>query len=210
MRAKRLFLPALAIAAAVIASIQPALWEDTRAITRVPTTVKAIALTLDDGPHSKMTPEILAVLKEKGVRVTFFVLGENVDQRPELLARELVDGHEIAVHGYHHVSLAKVDKAKVTAELTNAEQAIGRQTAVRPALFRPPGGSYNDTVLSVVRERGYTMVVWDVDPHDWARPPVDSVVGAVLRRAAPGSIVLLHDGQYPLPTPKALTGMCGN
>jgi peptidoglycan/xylan/chitin deacetylase (PgdA/CDA1 family) len=66
MRAKRLFLPALAIAAAVIASIQPALWEDTRAITRVPTTVKAIALTLDDGPHSKMTPEILAVLKEKG------------------------------------------------------------------------------------------------------------------------------------------------
>ncbi|HWQ60912.1 MAG TPA: polysaccharide deacetylase family protein [Negativicutes bacterium] len=203
MRTRRLLLPALVIAAAVMVNTRSELWEDRRVVTRVPTTVPAIALTLDDGPHYKMTPEILAVLKDKGVRVTFFVLGENVDRSPDLLAREVADGHEVAVHGYHHASLARLDKAHVTAELANTERAIGRE-AGKPALFRPPGGSYNDTVFSAARERGYTMVLWDIDPHDWARPPVDNVVGTVLRRAAPGSIVLLHDGQYPLPTAKAL------
>lgn len=199
-----MLLPVLVIAAAAIARSEPALWDNPRAVSHVPTTLPVIALTLDDGPHYKMTPEILAVLKEKGVRVTFFVLGENVDQRPDILAREVADGHEIAVHGYRHTSLAKLDKDRVTAELTEAERAIGRGTKAKPALFRPPGGRYSETVLAAARERGYTMVLWDIDPHDWARPPVDKVVETVLRRASPGSIVLLHDGQYPLPTPRAL------
>lgn len=204
MRTGRLLLPVLVIAAAAVVQTQPELWDDPRTVSHVPTTAPVIALTLDDGPHYRMTPEILAVLKEKGVRVTFFVLGENADQQPEILAREAADGHEIAVHGYHHVSLARLDKARVTAELRDAERAIGRGTAVKPRLFRPPGGRYNATVLAAARELGYTLVLWDIDPHDWARPPVENVVGTVLRRAAPGSIVLLHDGQYPLPTPKAL------
>ena len=204
MRARQWFLPVLVVLTGVAINTQPELWRDERAISHVATTVPVIALTIDDGPHYKMTPQVLAVLKEKGARATFFVLGENVDRRPELLAKEVADGHEIAVHGYHHNSLARRDKAAVAAELERAEEAIGRVTTVKPALFRPPGGSSSATVAAAARERGYTMVLWDVDPQDWARPPVGSVVGTVMRRAAPGSIVLLHDGQYPLPTPQAL------
>ncbi|MDR7868422.1 MAG: polysaccharide deacetylase family protein [Sporomusaceae bacterium] len=204
MKTNRLLLPALVLAVMAIVGTQPDLWQDTRAITRVPTAVKVIALTLDDGPHYKMTPEILAVLKEKQVRATFFVLGENAVKSPEFVAREAADGHEIAVHGYHHSSLARLNRKDINAELAAAEKAIGREAAARPVLFRPPGGLYSDVVVAAARNRGYTLVLWDIDPHDWARPPVDSVVGTVLKRAAPGSIVLLHDGQYPLPTAKAL------
>lgn len=204
MRSRRLLLPALVIAAVAMVNTHAELWEDRRAVTHVPTTVPAIALTLDDGPHRKTTPEVLAVLKEKSVRATFFVLGENADRHPELLAREAAEGHEVAVHGYRHVSLAKLDKEHVAAELANAERAIDRGAAERAVLFRPPGGNFSDAVVAAARERGYTLVLWDIDPRDWSRPPVDSVVAAVLRRAAPGSIVLLHDGMYPLPTPRAL------
>ncbi len=204
MKTRRLLLPVLVFMVAAAVGTRPELWRDEQVVSHVSTAVRAVALTIDDGPHYKTTPEVLAVLKEKGVRATFFVLGENVDRRPELLAREVADGHEIAVHGYHHISLTRQDKAAVAAELERAEQAIGRGTAVKPRLFRPPGGHYNAAVVAAARERGYTMVLWDVDPHDWARPPAEDVVKTVLRQATPGSIVLLHDGQYPLPTPRAL------
>lgn len=204
MKTARLVLPAMVLAAMAVAGTQPALWQDTRAVTHVPTSAKVIALTIDDGPHYKTTPEILAVLKDKQVRATFFVLGENAVRNPELVAREEADGHEIAVHGYHHASLAKLAKKEVAAELAAAEKALGRAAAGRLSLFRPPGGLYGDGVVAAARERGYTLVLWDIDPHDWARPPVANVVAAVLKRAAPGSIVLLHDGQYPLPTARAL------
>ncbi|WP_090932803.1 polysaccharide deacetylase family protein [Pelosinus propionicus] len=177
--------------------------DNDKAIRKVPTTHKVVALTVDDGPHNMMTPQLLAVLKEKNARVTFFVLGEHAAAHPEIVAQEVADGHEVASHAYNHRFLSKISKEEMGEELDKAEKAI-MAAAPKPVLFRPPGGAYNDTVVAEAQLRGYTTVLWSVDPGDWRRPSVSSVVENVMNHVKPGSIVLLHDGQYPLPTPEAL------
>lgn len=177
--------------------------DDAHTISKVSTSHKVVALTIDDGPHYKVTPEILAVLKEKQVKVTFFVLGVNAEHFPKIFAQEVADGHEIGTHTYSHPSLPKLGPKKITEEFDKAEKVIAA-TAPKPTLFRPPGGFYNRQVIELARQYGYTTVLWSIDPHDWSRPPTEKVVEKVLKDTKPGSIILLHDGQYPLPTPQAI------
>lgn len=189
------------LGAAVLA--QGMLAEKGKVIKKVPTTHKVVALTVDDGPHYKTTPQMLAVLREKNVKLTLFILGENAASHPELLAQAVADGHEIANHAYSHNSLAKMSKAEVGEELDKAEKAI-MVAAPKPTLFRPPGGAYNDNVIAESQKRGYTTILWSIDTGDWRRPSVQHVVDSVMNNVEPGSIVLLHEGQYPLPTPEAI------
>ncbi|HEY3425251.1 MAG TPA: polysaccharide deacetylase family protein [Negativicutes bacterium] len=174
-----------------------------KVIKKVPTTHKVVALTIDDVPHYKTTPQMLAVLRAKQVKLTLFILGENAASHPEILAQAVADGHEIATHGYSHKLLTQMSRAACGEELDKAEKVICA-VAPKPILFRPPGGAYNDAVLAEARSRGYTTILWSVDPGDWRRPSVDQVVNNVMNNVEPGSIVLLHDGQYPLPTPEAI------
>lgn len=176
---------------------------DKEVIRSIPTTHKVAALTFDDGPHYQATPQLLAVLREKKVKSTFFVLGKHAEQHPEILAQAVADGHEIASHAYSHKLLHRLSKEAYDAELDQAERAICA-VAPKPTLFRPPGGAYNEGVLSAARSRGYGVILWSIDPGDWRRPSVSYVVNNVLKEVQPGSIVLLHDGQYPLPTPEAV------
>lgn len=184
--------------------VQGLVLSDNTVIKKVPTTHKVVALSLDDGPHYKTTPQILKVLKEKNVKVTFFVLGQNAQDHPEIVAQELADGHEIASHAYSHRLLTKLSQKEVAEELDKTEKTIIAAKAPQPTLFRPPGGAYNDSILEEARQRGYMTVIWSVDPGDWRRPSVASVVETIMTQVQPGSIVLLHDGQYPLPTGEAL------
>ena len=177
--------------------------EQGKVIKKVPTTHKVVALTVDDGPHSKATPELLAVLREKQVKLTLFILGENAKSHPEILAQAVSDGHEIATHAYSHKFLSKIGNREVEQELDEAEKVI-TMVAPKPTLFRPPGGAYNDYVLAEAAKRGYTTILWSIDTGDWRRPSVKEVVDAVMKEVKPGSIVLMHDGQYPLPTPEAI------
>jgi len=176
---------------------------DGKVIRKVPTIHKVVALTIDDGPHDKTTPQMLAVLKEKNVKLTLFILGENAKEHPEILAQAVADGHEIATHAYSHNLLTKMSNTQVGEELDAAEKVI-TAVAPKPALFRPPGGAYSDVVTKQAQQRGYTTILWSVDPGDWRRPSVSHVVDVVMKNVQPGSIVLLHDGQYPLPTPEAI------
>lgn len=187
-----------------LVEIQQSFWCIEHTIKTIPTTHKVVALTIDDGPHYKTTPEILAVLKEKHVRATFFVLGENVERSQELLNQEVTDGHEIGNHAYSHKPLTKMTKNQIKEELTKTENLITK-VASKPVLFRPPGGTYNKVVLQTAQDTGYTTVLWSIDPHDWDHPSVKQVVAQVINNVKPGSIVLLHDGQYPLPTSKAIS-----
>ncbi|VBB05325.1 polysaccharide deacetylase [Lucifera butyrica] len=185
-------------------AVQDTVWNHDKPISRVPTTQKVVALTVDDGPHYKTTPVLLQILRKKKVHVTFFVLGSNAALHPEILAQAVADGHEIANHAYSHVILTKMSRNQYEEEMDKAEKAIVA-VAPKPRLFRPPGGAYNDGILEAARARGYTTVLWSIDPRDWRRPSVDAVVKTVMDQVKPGSIILLHDGQYPLPTPQAVS-----
>ncbi|WP_378955701.1 polysaccharide deacetylase family protein [Pelosinus sp. sgz500959] len=189
------------IAAAVLT--QGITSDQEKVIKKVPTTHKVVALTVDDGPHYKTTPQMLAILREKKVKLTLFILGENAKSHPEILAQAVADGHEIANHAYSHQLLSKMSKDDVQKELNQAEKVI-TAVAPMPTLFRPPGGAYNHYVLEESAKHGYTTILWSIDPGDWRRPSVESVVDEVMKKIEPGSIVLLHDGQYPLPTPEAI------
>lgn len=192
------------VALTVIAKIsQGMLMEEAKIVRHIPTARKVIALTFDDGPNPKTTPEVLKVLREKNVKATFFILGENAKQYPELVAKAASEGHEIGSHSYTHRHLKDLSEEECAEELDKAEEIIGT-VAPRPKLFRPPGGLYNDIVLREAKKRGYTTVLWSVDPEDWKRPSVQNVIKTVMDKAKSGGIILMHDGIYPLPTPKAV------
>ncbi|MEN6414693.1 MAG: polysaccharide deacetylase family protein [Veillonellales bacterium] len=197
---------AICLAVTVAGITKSNLIDETKVVKKVPTTHKVVALTFDDGPHYKTTPQLLAILKEKQVKATLFILGENAAQHPEILAQAVADGHEIGTHAYSHRALNKLPRDQVAEELDKAEKVIA-VVAPRPILFRPPGGAVNDNVLAVALNKGYTTVLWSVDPRDWSRPSVAQVVNTVMHDVKPGSIVLLHDGQYPLPTPEAIVSI---
>lgn len=174
-----------------------------KVIKKVTTNQKVVALTVDDGPNSKSTPELLAVLREKNVKLTMFILGRNAEQHPELLAQAAADGHEIASHTYSHNFINRISREEFEKELDKTEKLI-TAVAQKPVLLRPPGGGYNDAVVLQAQRRGYTCVLWSVDTQDWKRPSVSTVVNNAMSGIQPGSIVLMHDGQDNLPTAKAI------
>lgn len=177
--------------------------EHHQVIRKIDTQQKIVALTFDDGPNPRTTPEILKILRDKQVKATFFVLGENVEAYPALVRQAAADGHEIASHSYTHRYLTKITPEECEAEIEKASQVIAQQVAA-PTLFRPPGGLYNDNVIEAAQKRNYSVILWSVDTLDWQRPSPGTIVRTVVDELSPGGIVLLHDGLYPMPTPKAL------
>lgn len=151
---------------------------------------KVIALTFDDGPDPLYTGHILDVLKEKDVKATFFVLGENVKNNPDLLWRIREEGHEIANHGYSH----NYDPSQFIEELIRTDEVIYELLKERTVYYRPPGGIVSETVIAGVKEQGYILTLWSVDSNDWRNPGPNRIVENVVKNSFPGAIVLLHDG----------------
>lgn len=172
-------------------------------IRQVPTTHKVVAFTFDDGPHPGTTPELLKVLREKGVKATFFILGRNAEVYGDLLKQVIADGHEIGNHGYSHQFLHQIPMEQYLGEIERNELLLAK-VGVKPVLFRPAGGGYNDLLVSKLQEKGYTTVMWTVDTRDWSRPPVSQVIKIASENMRPGNIFLFHDGQDKMPTPQAV------
>lgn len=174
-----------------------------KAIKKIPTNHKIIALTFDDGPHPSTTGELLAVLDRNQVKATFFVLGANAQKYPQLLAAIAACGHELASHSYTHRIPSRLPPQELLSEVKAAESVI-MSVAPRPELFRPPGGGYNDAIVGLLRENGYTTVLWSIDPRDWERRSAAQTAGFVTAKAEPGAIVLLHEGECAANTPAAV------
>lgn len=155
---------------------------------------RTIALTFDDGPHSGLTERLLAILRQEKVRATFFVVGKMVERRPDLVRMEIADGHEVANHTYSHPRLPALTPEQMTQELRSGIASIERVTRIRPCLYRPPGGEYDDRVVEVTKRLGLTMVLWTSDPADFAYPAPQVIEQRVLHKAGNGGIILLHDG----------------
>ena len=173
----------------------------TYVIRRYGRKAKTVALTFDDGPDGRYTPMILDTLRSRGVPATFFVIGENAEIHPELLKRELREGHEIGNHTFTHPNLALVGKSLTRFELNATERLLEAVLDRRTALWRPPyfGDAEPTTAdelvpVSIAQELGYITVGLHIDPGDWETPGVDSIIGRTLAQLDRGNIVLLHDG----------------
>jgi peptidoglycan/xylan/chitin deacetylase (PgdA/CDA1 family) len=153
---------------------------------------KCIALTFDDGPVPG-TARLLDVLKAEDVRVTFFVLGSQVAHHPDLIRREIAEGHEVGNHTYRHVDLARASNAKIKAELGHTQSAIRHATGITPVLLRPPYGATNRRVSVIAQRYRLAQCLWTLDPLDWRNRDPALVTRRVVRGARPGYIILLHD-----------------
>ena len=166
---------------------------------------KYIALTFDDGPHIRYTLEILDILKENNATATFFVIGENAKEHPELIEKIVDSGCEIGNHTWSHAFLDALCEKDIRKEMSLADEIITELTGKAPTLFRAPGGRINDTVLKVADEFGYTSVLWSKDTRDWSCPSVSYVISAATDKSQNGDIILFHDyNAKNSPTPEAL------
>ena len=154
---------------------------------------KVIALTFDDGPSKKLTPQLLDTLKRYGAHCTFFVVGQNAAEHPEILQRAVAEGHEIADHSWSHPSLSKLSVSGINSQLDRTDAAIEKAIGHKPVLVRPPYGATNSTVRRILAERGQTDILWSVDPLDWKYRNADRVERELVKGAAPGAILLSHD-----------------
>jgi peptidoglycan/xylan/chitin deacetylase (PgdA/CDA1 family) len=153
-----------------------------------------IAMTFDDGPSATLTPKLLDLLAAHHIKATFFVIGENVAEHPDIVARAAREGHEIANHSWSHPNLAKMSDEGVRRQLWQTDEAIKSATGTRPTLLRPPYGSITEREKRWIHDEfGYQIVLWDVDPYDWKRPGPAVVRNRILQETRPGSIVLSHD-----------------
>ena len=149
-----------------------------------------VALTFDDGPSSKYTPQLLAGLKERNVQATFFLMGKNIEGKEELVRQMQEEGHLIGNHTYDHVELDKISREAAKEEITDTNKAICAITGNCPSFLRPPYGSWPKNLDLYV-----TMfpVLWDIDTLDWKSKNVESILQIVLSQVEDGSVILMHD-----------------
>jgi peptidoglycan/xylan/chitin deacetylase (PgdA/CDA1 family) len=164
-----------------------------------------IALTFDDGPHPKYTPQILDILAEYQVPATFFAVGENIRAYPAVAKRIVAEGHELGNHTFHHCHLSGMDAVALKQEVLSCKKEIEEITGAAAPLLRPPEGVCTPELRTVCEELGLTIILWSVDTRDWAHTPQPEILQNVKSNTKNGSIILMHDfiGQKS-PTPAAL------
>ena len=164
-----------------------------RSYCSVPVDGPYIAMSFDDGPSPTLTPRLLDMLKQRGIKVTFFVIGQNVEHAPEVVAQAAAEGHEIGNHTWSHPALTKLSDARDQEEINKTSEAIFKATGKKPVLLRPPYGAMNPRVHRLVEQDGMKVILWSVDPNDWKRPGSAVVERRILAGAKPGAIILSHD-----------------
>ena len=154
------------------------------------TYVKKVAISFDDGPHLERTKLLLDGLKERGVKATFFLVGNRIEGNEDLILRMYEEGHLIGNHSYSHADLTKLSKEEALWEINETNRIIEEITGEEVEFIRPPCGFWNDTLENEV---GMTPVLWDVDPKDWCTANAGVVVERVIDGVEDGDIILFHD-----------------
>ena len=157
-----------------------------------------IAVTFDASWGADNTPKLLDILDEYDAKCTFFLVGLWVDKYPDMVQAIVERGHEIGNHSATHPHMSKLSESKMLEELRMMSDKVEKLTGVRPTLFRPPYGDYNNSVIRTVRSAGYEAVQWSVDSLDWKNiSPQDMIRRA--GKVGKGDIILFHnDSQYLL------------
>lgn len=151
---------------------------------------KLVALTFDDGPSPTTTPRLLDVLKEKGVKATFFVVGTMAERATELLKREKAEGHEIGSHTVGHGNLTKMSAGEIAADMGRMNEVLQGALGEGVKILRPPYGAFTEATKQVV---GVPMVYWTVDTMDWKYREAGAVRTEAVKAVFDGAIILMHD-----------------
>ena len=195
-------------------------------IERTGATPGKLALTFDDGPDPDWTPKILDILKQKNVRASFFIIGENAQANPDLVRRILAEGHDVGNHTYTHPNLGDLPDSLVSLEINANQRLFEALTGRSMRLFRAPFlGDAEPTTsdeivpLQIAQSMGYVTVGLQVDPNDWQRPPADTIVNRVIEQVTDpspeisGHVILLHEFQAAIarkrsrPCPRIIDGL---
>lgn len=159
-----------------------------------------VAITFDDGPDPTWTPQVLDILRARGVKAAFFLVGQQAENYPDLVRKLVAEGHEIGSHTYTHTNLALCSEQRVRLELDATERLIESITGRSTTLFRPPYNADSRpsqlaeiVPLEIAQDLNYLTVLESVDPEDWARPGADVILQRIKQQRKSGSIILLHD-----------------
>ncbi|MFJ2032835.1 bifunctional polysaccharide deacetylase/glycosyltransferase family 2 protein [Streptosporangium sp. NPDC087985] len=161
---------------------------------------RTVALTFDDGPDPRWTPQVLDVLAKYGAKATFFAVGARIAKNPELTRRIIAEGHEIGNHTYAHADLTAVPEWRLRLELSLTQKALAGVAGMHTRLARPPYSSSPTAVtgtqlraLHAMGREGYLVALTDLDTKDWARPGTEQIVRAALPRGGRGAVIMMHD-----------------
>lgn len=179
-------------------------------IYSVETNQKQVAITFDISWGSDNVVPILQILKQNGVKATFFLSGPWAVQHADLVKQMVAGGHEIASHGNKHIDLNTLGKEEIKQEILKADQDLMQVSGKKPNLIRTPNGAYDNKVIQAVNELGYRAIQWSTDSLDWKRPGPEAVINNVLnghrpgQGVKPGAIILFHASNSAPDTVKAL------
>lgn len=157
---------------------------------------RQLALTYDDGPNDPYTGRLMEVLERQGVKATFFLIGQYVQQKPDIARSLVAAGHIIASHTWSHPNLIFEQVTELRRQLVQTRQAILDATGVETTLFRPPFGGRRPATLRTVRAFGLQTVMWNVSCRDWKAQSADEIVTRAERQIRGGDVILLHDGSH--------------
>ena len=166
---------------------------------------KVVSLSFDAAWGNEDTQQLIDILDKYNVKATFFVVGEWVDKYPESVKALADAGHEIMNHSNDHAHFNSLSAGEIAADINTCNNKIQAITGVRPTLFRPPYGEYDDHVITAVRGMGMEPIQWNIDSLDWKELSASEITQRVTSRMEPGSIVLFHNAA--LHTPEALPGI---
>ncbi|MFC4149049.1 polysaccharide deacetylase family protein [Micromonospora mangrovi] len=157
---------------------------------------RSVALTFDDGPDPRWTPQLLDQLRAAHVTATFCLIGRQVQRHPELVARIVREGHQLCNHSWRHdLNLGRRPVADIRADLLRTNRAIHAAVPnAKVSWFRQPGGRWTPEEVEVARQLGMRSLHWSVDPRDWDKPTSQTITTRVEHAVKPGAVVLMHDG----------------
>lgn len=154
---------------------------------------KVLAISFDASWGADKTLSILDILDEHGVKTTFFLVGGWVDKYPDMVKEIAARGHEIGNHSDTHPHMSQLSESDIKDELRIMSDKVEKLTGVRPTLFRPPYGDYNNRVIEVARAEGYECVQWSIDSLDWKDRGTEDIIKQCTYRVDNGDIVLFHN-----------------
>jgi peptidoglycan-N-acetylglucosamine deacetylase len=164
-------------------------------INEIHTSRRVVAITFDDGPNPVYTPQILDIFSAAKGKATFFMIGDQMRNNPEVVKQVADQGHEIGNHTFNHPKLSQLSMEDCLDEIEQTDKLVEEMTGRKPVVFRPPYLDYNQDTVSILQQKGYPMIgALNLEALDWEQPGVEYILEKSMDVVKNGSILIFHDG----------------